>query len=118
MHQQQTPEVLTTFLTAFEWEVTEAYTRTQDSEGRILFQTGGWLVNLVLAAAAGDRAALQQGDILASFYEALPQLRVSPQARPEVEALRDLLAHPDLTDDDLAVILKRVKVLQQRLLSY
>jgi len=112
---QQTPEVLTAFLALLEPVIMEAYARTPDRQGSLWFQTGGWLVNLAMAAAAADRTALQQGAILGAVLGAIPQRGVPQQVPPQLEALRALLARPTLTDDDLAAVLSHVQALQQLL---
>jgi hypothetical protein len=92
------------------------YARGQEGERLILFRFGAWLGNMSLAAAAGDSAALRQGNLTPDFSRAMRRLSVPQGVRDALDRLDQLLTQPALTERDIAEVLKLVKK-SQRLLG-
>ncbi len=108
-------KTLTQFAALFGPLYEDAYARQTVASEVILFRVGAWLENLSLAAAAGDKAALQQEPMIRSLHRALRQLNVSPNTLDALEQLGALVAHQALTEQDVSTIGALVQKIQQRL---
>jgi hypothetical protein len=67
---------------------------------------------MALAAAAGDSAALRQGNLAAYCAQELPQLSVPKGVHEALARLQQLLASPALTARDVQEVLSLVKKMQ------
>ncbi|MGE3539089.1 MAG: hypothetical protein AB7N91_16860 [Candidatus Tectimicrobiota bacterium] len=115
LQRQPSSGVAATWLALWETVVTDILLRSQEDEGLLWFQTGATLVNLTLASAAGDRAALQQPTRLSAFAQALPRWTVPPHVSPALARLAGLLAQPSLTEPELREVRQLAQTLQQLL---
>lgn len=90
----------------------EAHLLRQGPDQRPLFQAGAWLVNLRLAAAAGEQALLRQGDPVRYFHDALQRLGAPKGGVGALEQLAQIMEKPEITERDARRILKLVKKVQ------
>jgi hypothetical protein len=83
-----------------------------DTDGLTLFRAGAWVENMVLAAAAGDRAALRQGHTVQYLHRELKKLNAPKGVFDALEQLSGIMAKQDMTDRDVKEVLKLVKKMQ------
>jgi hypothetical protein len=111
--QRYTGEEVALFLALFEPLYEDAYVRTTTREGWLLFRAGTWLENLLLAAAAGDPMALQQGGgVLADIHRTLTRLQAPSEVLETLARLHRLVTTLPLTDQDMGTIRILVQELQ------
>jgi hypothetical protein len=103
------------FLAAFEPLYEAAYTTANAAEGLTYFQLGTWLVNLSLAAAMSDQAALRQGPIIQRLRHTLTQYGAAPGVLDSLARLHHLMTQPILTDQEMHQIHALVQELQRLL---
>jgi hypothetical protein len=104
-------DVLGEFLSLFEPLYAE-YAGSKDADGLTLFRAGAWLENMVLAAAAGDKAALRQVHVGQYFHREIKRLNAPKGVLDALEQLSGMLAQREMTDRDVKAVLKLVKTLQ------
>ena len=105
---------LEAFLVPFETVYTDYITR-QGRERLILFQFGAWLGNMALAAAAGDQAALRQGNITPYFLTEMQHIHAPKGTLDALNRLQQLLGQPTLTEREVTEVLTLTKKAQQLL---
>jgi hypothetical protein len=104
-------EALGEFLALFEPLYAE-YARSKGADRLMLFRAGTWLENMMLAAAAGDKASLRQANAVQYFRQEMVRLNAPKGVRDALEHMSDLIAKQEITDRDVKEILKLVKKVQ------
>ena len=110
-HPSAVPGALAALLVPFEPTYTE-YAGGDGGESLTLFQFGAWLGNMSLAAAAGDMAALRQGNVALYFLKVMRQFSAPKGVLDALERIDQLLAQPGLSERDVAEVVKLVKKAQ------
>jgi hypothetical protein len=112
--QPQAAAVAAEWLALFE-PLYEDYAKSRSVERLLFFRAGAWLENLALAAAAGDKNALQQVATVQSFIKELPQFNVAPKVLEILEHIKRTLEKPVLDDRDVTAVLRLIKQAQRML---
>jgi hypothetical protein len=92
-----------------------AYAEHHGKDRLVLFRCGTWLSTMALAAAAGDSAALRQGNLAPYCAQGLPQLSVPKGVHEALTRLQQLLTSSALTARDMQEVLSLVKKMQMLL---
>jgi hypothetical protein len=110
-NRQYTGDVVGEFLSLFEPLYAESV-RSKATDGLTLFRAGAWLENMVLAAAAGDKAALRQVHTVQYFNQEMKKLNAPKGVFDALEQLSGIMAKQDMADRDVKEVLKLVKKMQ------
>jgi hypothetical protein len=114
LHSRQYPgKELSQFMGLFEPLYAEEYGKESGREALTLFRLGAWLMNVSLAAAAGDKIALQQGPVAVYLEAELARLNAPSTVLATLQRVRHLMTQPEIADRDIAEILELVKTLQR-----
>jgi hypothetical protein len=104
-------EALGEFLALFEPLYAE-YARSQGAERLLLFRAGAWSESVLLAAAAGDKAALRQAHAVQYFRQAMARLKAPKGVYDVLEHVSHLMGQQEMSDRDVKEVLRLVKKLQ------
>jgi hypothetical protein len=116
LQQQLTTDKTTVqFVALFEPLYAHVYATDPTTAAWVLFQTGAWLENLSLAAAAGDQAAVRQAQAMQSWRDALRPLNMPRAVLDDLEQLHGLVARQPLTAEDLSAIQTLVDTIKTQL---
>jgi hypothetical protein len=111
--QQYSGAELGQFVGLFEPLFTAQYRGENGQEALTLMRFGTWLLNMSLAAAAGDKVALRQGQTAAYLEASLTRLNAPPAVLTMLQRVHDLITQQKITDEAVAEILELVKALQR-----
>jgi hypothetical protein len=117
LQQPTTPDVRDKVLALFEPLYRAEYVRDSAAEELLLFRTGTWLVNVSLAASAGDKTALQQADAVSYLQRELTRLEAPQEVLTAFAQLQQLMTQPQLADRDVQEILRLVRKIRQMFAS-
>jgi hypothetical protein len=90
----------------------EEYGVSQSADRRTLLRAGAWLVDMSLAAAAGDKELLKQVSALHYFSSELQRLQAPKGVLDALAEFTAIVSKPDLNEQDVARVLTLVQTMQ------
>ena len=93
----------------------EDYAKAQGADKLTLFRTGTWLVDLGLAASAGNKALLKQTERIEYFVNEMKRMDAPKGVIESLETIRQISLKNDITDRDADTVVKMVKKIQTTL---
>ncbi len=93
----------------------EDYAKGQNPDKLTLFRTGTWLVDLGLAASAGNKALLKQTERIEYFVKEMKRMDAPKGVIESLETIRQISLKNDITDRDTDTVVKMVKKIQTTL---
>lgn len=93
----------------------EDYAKGQSADKLTLFRTGTWLVDLGLAASAGNKALLKQTERIEYFVNEMKRMDAPKGVIESLETIRQISLKNDITDRDTDTVVKMVKKIQTTL---
>ncbi len=112
---QYSGQTLAQVLATFEPLYEATYVEADAPEGLTFFRLGTGLANLSLAASSNDREALRQGGVVEALQRDLAPFHVSADFLSKLSQLRDVIAQPALSDQEMRDVYALIQTLQRRL---
>jgi len=93
----------------------EDYTKGKSADKLTLFRAGTWLVDMGLAASAGNKVLLKQTQQLDYFVKEMKRMDAPRGVIESLETIRQISLKKDITDKDADTVVKMVKRIQTML---
>lgn len=93
----------------------EDYAKGQSADKLTLFRTGTWLVDMGLAASAGNKALLKQTERIDYFLKEMKRMDAPKGVIESLETIRQISLKNDITDRDTDTVVKMVRKIQTTL---
>jgi hypothetical protein len=93
----------------------EDYAKGQSADKLTLFRTGTWLVDMGLAASAGNKALLKQTEKIEYFVNEMKRMDAPKGVIESLEAIRQISLKNEITDRDTETVVKMVRKIQTTL---
>jgi len=108
------PEYMLTVLSFF-GPFFEDYAKSKSEEKLTLFRAGSWLVNMGLAAAAGDKMLLKQPDTLSYFTAQMKKMDAPKGVLDALGQIEKVSRKEQITDKDSEQVLELIKEIENLL---
>jgi len=108
------PEYMVTVLSFF-GPFFEDYAKGKSEEKLTLFRAGSWLVNMGLAAAAGDKVLLKQPDTLNYFTTQMKKMDAPKGVLDALGEIQKVAQKEQITDKDSEHVLELIKEIENLL---
>lgn len=93
----------------------EDYAKGKGADKLTLFRAGTWLVDVGLAASAGNKMLLKQTERLDYFVKEMKRMDAPRGVIESLEAIQQISQKKDITDKDADTVVKMVKKIQTTL---
>lgn len=111
LHKEKSEEMIADYMSMMQ-PLLDDYAQSLSADKHTLFRTGTWLVDMGLAAAAGDVSLLKQDDRIGSIIADMKRMDAPKGAQDALEEIKQISSKQDVDKHDAKKILSLVKKMQ------